>query len=157
MFDLFANFSPTGYATLYEPVVAQVGMNFRSDNTAKYSAKFGDVTAAAHWSFGTGVDAIGTTPLAGGGAGETPGNFRDNAGYGAGVAYNGGPFGVAIAYDQWNPAVTVGNQGTAKKAGAAASYAFGPAKLMAGYRWGQTKDAAGNTLLRDDYYWIGAN
>ncbi|SDD52312.1 Outer membrane protein (porin) [Cupriavidus sp. YR651] len=157
MFDLFANFSPTGYATLYEPVVAQLGTNFRSDNTAKYSAKLGDVTAEAHWSFGTGVGAIGTTPLAGGGAGETPGNFRDNAGYGAGVAYNGGPFGMAIAYDQWNPAVTVGNQGTARKAGAAASYAFGPAKLMAGYRWGQTKDAAGNTLLRDDYYWIGAN
>ena len=157
MFDLFANFSPTGYATLYEPVVAQLGTNFRSDNTAKYTGVFGGVTAEAHWTFGTGVGAIGTTPLAGGGAGEAPGHFRDNAGYGAGVAYASGPFGVAIAYDQWNPAVTLGSSGTSKKAGAAASYAFGPAKVMAGYRWGQTKDAGGNTLLRDDYYWVGLN
>lgn len=157
MFDLFANFSPTGYATLYEPVVAQLGTNFRSDNVVKYTGTFGGVTAQAHWSFGTGVGAIGTTPLAGGGAGEVPGSLRDNAGYGAGIAYAAGPFGVAGVFDQWNPTVTVGNSGTARKAGAAASYAFGPAKVMAGYRWGQTRDGAGNTLLRDDYYWLGLN
>jgi predicted porin len=37
----------------------------------------------------------------------------------------------------------------------AASYSFGTAKLMAGYRWGQNKAPSGNTLQRDDLYWIG--
>ena len=85
MFDMFANFSPTGYATIYEPVVAQLGTNFRSDNTVKYTAVFGPVTAEAHWSFGTGVAAIGMNPLANGGSGETQGHFDNNAGGCAGV------------------------------------------------------------------------
>ena len=32
IFDMMANFSPTGYATQYEPVVGQLGPNFREDN-----------------------------------------------------------------------------------------------------------------------------
>ncbi len=57
LFDLMANFSPASYATQYEPAVAQLGLNFRSDNTAKYTGKFGPVTAITHWSFGNGVAA----------------------------------------------------------------------------------------------------
>lgn len=34
---------------------------------------------------------------------------------------------------------------------------MGPARFVAGYRWGNDKDTGGNVLLRDDYYWIGAN
>ncbi|MBY4899328.1 porin [Cupriavidus sp. AU9028] len=148
MFDAFANFSPTGYATQYEPIVAQLGLNFRSDNTAKYTAKFGGVTAIAHWSFGNGVA----------GGGEVPGQFRRDTGYGAALAYAAGPFGATIAYDQYNPTLTAGGDtGTFRKVGAAASYAFGPAKVMGGYRWGQNKNAADSTILRDDYYWAGLN
>jgi len=157
MFDMFANFSPTGYATLYEPVVAQLGTNFRSDNTVKYTAVVGPVTAEAHWSFGTGVGAIGPVPLAGGGAGEVPGNFNNNAGGGAGLLYLGGPLGLTVAYDEWRPTVTIGSPGRARKVGVAGSYTYGPAKLMAGYRYGRTTDNAGNELIRDNYYWIGAN
>jgi len=151
LFDLLANFSPSGYATQYEPVVAQLGLNFRSDNTAKYTGVFGPVTAIAHWSFGNGVA----------GNGEVPGQFRRDTGYGAGVAYAAGPFGATIAYDQYNPSISSTTAflgtGTAKKAAVAGSYAFGPAKVMAGYRWGQTKAQNGVTVLRDNYYWVGAN
>ncbi|MGO4330765.1 porin [Cupriavidus sp. 2TAF22] len=148
LFDLLANFSPSGYATQYEPVVAQLGLNFRSDNTAKYTGVFGPVTAIAHWTFGNGVA----------GGGEVPGQFRRDSGYGAGVAYAAGPFGATIAYDQYNPTLdATGNTGTFKKAAVAGSYAFGPAKIMGGYRWGQSKAPTGATVLRDDYYWIGAN
>ncbi|WP_029043957.1 MULTISPECIES: porin [Cupriavidus] len=151
LFDLLANFSPSGYATQYEPVVAQLGLNFRSDNTAKYTGVFGPVTAIAHWSFGNGVS----------GGGEAPGQFRRDTGYGAGVSYFAGPVGATIAYDQYNPSVMAGTTfagtGTVKKAAVAASYAWGPAKLMGGYRWGQSKAQNGTTVLRDDYYWIGAN
>jgi predicted porin len=157
MLDVFANFGPLNFSTMYEPVAAQVGFNYRQDNVVKYKGVFGGLTAEAHWSFGTGVTAVDLEPLAGGGAGQTPGDFRDNTAYGAGLAYVAGPFSVAIAYDQWNPAVTAGSPGEAKKAGVAASYVLGSAKFMAGYRWGQTKNAFGGTLVRDDYYWAGGD
>lgn len=157
MFDAFANFGPLQYASLYEPAVYQLGPQFRQDNSIKYVGTFGPLIAQAHWSFGAGTGSLGVVPLAGGGAGETAGHFRDNTAYGAALTYAYGPFGVTAAYDQWNPAVTTGNAGRARKAGVAASYVIGPAKLMAGYRWGDTDTSGGTTVLRDDYYWIGAN
>ncbi|AEI77185.1 MULTISPECIES: porin [Cupriavidus] len=158
MFEALANFSPTAYATQYEPVVLQSGPNFREDNTVKYTGKFGPVTALAHWSFGTGLALPATvgiaTPI--GGNGEVPGQFRRDTAYGAAVAYQGGPFGVTAGYDQWNPTIGTSN-GTAKKAVVGASYSIGPAKIMGGYRWGQNKNAADVVIQRDDFYWIGAN
>ncbi|AEI82303.1 porin gram-negative type (plasmid) [Cupriavidus necator N-1] len=158
MFEALANFSPTAYATQYEPIVLQSGANFREDNTVKYTGQFGPVTALAHWSFGTGValpQTVGiATPI--GGNGEVPGAFRRDTAYGAAVAYQGGPLGLTVGYDQWNP--TIGNSsGTVKKAVVGASYVVGPAKIMGGYRWGQNKNAAGGLIQRDDFYWIGAN
>ncbi|RWA56392.1 hypothetical protein AU476_03405 [Cupriavidus sp. UYMSc13B] len=157
MFEALANFSPTAYATQYEPVVLQSGPNFREDNTVKYTGKFGPVTALAHWSFGTGLALPATvgiaTPI--GGNGEVPGQFRRDTAYGAAVAYQGGPFGVTVGYDQWNPTIGTSN-GTNKKAVVGASYSIGPAKVMGGYRWGQNKNAADVVIQRDDFYWIGA-
>lgn len=151
MFDALANFSPAGYATLYEPTVALLGTDFRSDNTVKYSGVFGPVTVGAHWSFGNGAP----------GSGEVPGQFRRDTGFGAAATYAAGPFGATVAYDQSNPSVTSGaaflGTGTVKKAAVAGSYAFGPAKVMAGYRWGQAKDQAERTVVRDDMFWAGAN
>ncbi|WP_018315536.1 porin [Cupriavidus sp. UYPR2.512] len=157
MFEALANFSPAAYATQYEPVVLQSGPNFREDNTVKYTGKFGPVTALAHWSFGTGLALPATvgiaTPI--GGNGEVPGQFRRDTAYGAAVAYQGGPFGVTVGYDQWNPTIGTSN-GTNKKAVVGASYSIGPAKVMGGYRWGQNKNAADVVIQRDDFYWIGA-
>ncbi|QUN32529.1 porin (plasmid) [Cupriavidus sp. KK10] len=157
-FDALANFSPAAYSTQYEPNVLQQGPNYREDNTVKYTGKFGPITAVAHWSFGVGVALPATvgvaTPI--GGNGEVPGQFRRDTGYGAAAAYGAGPFGATIAYDQWNPTIGTGN-GAIKKASVAASYAFGPAKIMGGYRWGQQKNNADVLIQRDDFYWIGAN
>ncbi|NUO84657.1 MAG: porin, partial [Cupriavidus sp.] len=44
IFEALANFSPTAYATQYEPVVLQAGANFREDNTVKYTGQFGPLT-----------------------------------------------------------------------------------------------------------------
>lgn len=157
MFEALANFSPTAYATQYEPVVLQSGPNFRADNTIKYSGKFGPVTALAHWSFGTGLALPATvgiaTPI--GGNGEVPGQFRRDTAWGAAAAYQGGPFGLTFGYDQWNPTIGTSN-GTVKKAVVGASYSYGPAKIMGGYRWGQNKNAADVVIQRDDFYWVGA-
>ena len=148
IFDAFANFSPTRYGSQYEPIAAQLGLDFRSDNTAKYTGNFGPVTATAHWSFGNGVI----------GAGEVPGQFRRDTGYGGSLSYSSGNFGAALAYGQFNPTLTAsGDTGTFRKAGAAASYTIGTAKLMGGYRWGKDEGPNGATLLRDDYFWVGAN
>ncbi len=159
MFEALANFSPTAYATQYEPVVLQSGANFREDNTIKYTGQFGPLTALAHWSFGTGLAlpaSVGIpTPI--GGNGEVPGAFRRDTAYGAAVAYSIGPVGVTAGYDQWNPTIGT-SSGTMRKAAIGASYAFSNvAKVMGGYRWGQNKNAAGTIIQRDDFYWIGAN
>ncbi|BDB27441.1 porin [Cupriavidus sp. P-10] len=156
MFEALANFSPAAYATQYEPVVLQSGPNFRADNTIKYTGQFGPVTALAHWSFGTGLALPATvgiaTPI--GGNGEVPGQFRRDTAWGAALAYQGGPFGVTFGYDQWNPTIGTSN-GEIKKAVVGASYSYGPAKIMGGYRWGQNKNAADVVIQRDDFYWIG--
>ncbi len=158
MFEALANFSPTAYATQYEPVVLQSGPNFREDNTVKYTGQFGPVTALAHYSFGVGLALPATvgvaTPI--GGNGEIPGQARRDSAYGAAVAYQGGPVGLTVGYDQWNPTIGT-SSGTIKKAVVGASYTYGPAKIMGGYRWGQNKNAADVVIQRDDFYWIGAN
>jgi len=159
MFEALANFAPAAYATQYEPTVLLTGPNFREDNTVKYTGQFGPVTALAHWSFGTGLALPQTVGLATpiGGNGEVPGQFRRDTAYGAAVAYQAGPIGVTVGYDQWNPTIGTGT-GTWKKAAVAASYTFGNlAKIMGGYRWGQNKGAADVLTQRDDFYWIGAN
>ncbi|MBB3014074.1 porin [Cupriavidus alkaliphilus] len=156
MFDAFASFAPLSYAPLYDPSSYLLGPAFRSDNTIKYSGTFGPVTAVAHWTFGAGATALGVVPVAGSG-GETPGHFRDSSGYGAAVIYASGPLGLTVTYDQWNPAITAGNAGRVRKAGGAMTYVVGPAKLFAGYRWGQAENSVDTTLFRDDMYWVGAN
>ncbi|WP_432262638.1 porin [Cupriavidus sp. TMH.W2] len=146
LFEGLANFSPTAYSTQYEPIAAQTGLNFRSDNTVKYNGQFGGMTIIAHWSFGNGVA----------GGGEVPGQFRADSGYGAAVVYTNGSVGMTAAYDQYNPTLAAGGgTGAFRKAAIGGSYASGPARIMGGYRWGQNKNATDITMLRDNYYWIG--
>lgn len=148
LFDALTNFSPTGFGLQYEPLILATGLNFRSDNVAKYTGQFGGLTAITHWTFGNGVA----------GGGEVPGQFRRDSGYGAGLVYGTGSFGVTAAYDQYAPTLTAaGDTGTVRKAAAAASYTIGTAKVMAGYRWGKSTGPNSATLLRDDYYWLGLN
>ncbi|WP_441622799.1 porin [Cupriavidus sp. RAF12] len=156
-----ANFMPASYAVQYEPIAVIAGQNFRENNTVQYAAAAGPVTAIAHWSFGVGVSLPPTSPFAQqvmvGGNGEMPGRFRADTGYGAALIYMPGAFGFTVDYDQYNPSIAQGS-GSNKRAAVAASYTFdGNAKVMGGYRWGQNKDQNGLTVLRDDYYWLGAN
>ncbi|KJK14263.1 membrane protein [Burkholderiaceae bacterium 16] len=156
--EALANFSPAYYANTYEPVIAVVGPAFREDNTVKYMGTFGAITVGAHWSFGTGANFGTVGGAAIGGAGEAPGQFRRDSGYGAQVSYFGEALSATIAYDQVNPGVVSGaaflGTGTVRKAAAALGYAIGPAKIEAGYRWGRSTGPQ-QTLVRDDIYWAG--
>ncbi|EHP42469.1 outer membrane protein [Cupriavidus basilensis OR16] len=146
---VLANFSPTGYAYQYEPLDVMTGINYRSDNTIKYAGKFGAVSGEAYWSFGNGVA----------GAGEVPGQFRRDIGYGAALVYASGPFSATVAYDEYDPTITpvTGAYGKFRKAAAAVNYTFNRAVIMAGYRWGKNQFSDGMTALRDDFWWIGGN
>ncbi|RZT36851.1 porin [Cupriavidus agavae] len=157
MFEALGNFSPTRYGG-YEPAVLQSGAAFREDNVAKYTGKFGAVTALGHYSFGNGtvLPQVGNTGLALGGNGEMPGSARRDSAYGVAVAYNGSTYGLVAAYDQVNPTIGT-SSGTFRKFAVGASYTAGAASVMGGYRWGQSKGPAGADIQRDDYYWLGAN
>lgn len=156
-----ANFMPAAYSVQYEPIGVIAGPNFRENNTVQYVAVAGPVTAIAHWSFGVGITLPPTSPFAQqvmvGGNGEVPGRARGDTGYGAALIYTPGAFGFTIDYDQYNPSIAQGS-GTNRRVAVAASYTFdGKTKVMGGYRWGQNKDQNSLTVLRDDYYWLGAN
>lgn len=165
LFAAMANFMPTAYATQYEPAALMAGNNFREDNVLAYTGTFGPLTALAHFSFGAGVPNLPAGTIAFGGNGEVPGAFRRDNAFGAAAVYASGPFGAAIAYDQWNPSINnvagiyQGNTATLKKASVAASYTIGAvAKIMGGYRWGKAENNGTNAQIqRDDYYWIGVN
>ncbi|MFC4521460.1 porin [Cupriavidus pinatubonensis] len=158
--DGLVNFSPMRFAATYEPGIWEMGVNYRENNMVKYTGTYGPVQAVAHYSFGTGAAAFALgsgTVLANGGAGETPGNWKDNTAWGASLMYLDERFGFGLAYDQWNPAVTTGSTGKIVKIGAGASYTTGPLKVMGGYRWNKADFANGNSLIRDGYWWAGVN
>ena len=153
IFDMMANFSPSGYATQWEPVVGLLGPNFREDNTIKYNGAFGPLTVEGHWSFG-----------------QRAGSNTANSAYGIGANYFAGPFGLGVAYDEvkvLTAAEALGLSGgndyaRDKRAAIAASYTVGPVKVMGGYRYGNTQTqstGAVSALLphRDDLYWLGVN
>lgn len=161
MFDSLASFSPMRLATTYEPVAWALGLNYREDNVIKYVLKAGPLRAATHYSFGVGLStqggALPSTATIGGGSGETPGHGSDNTGWGASLTYAADHIGAVVVYDEWRPTITAGQSGRSRKAAAALSYETGLVKLTGGYRWNQSLFGNGVTLVRDDYWWVGAN
>lgn len=157
IFEGLANFSPTAYGG-YDPAVLQVGAAFREDNMMKYTGRFGALTALAHYSTGIGLalPAVVANGVALGGNGEVPGSARRDSAYGAALAWNPGKLGLVAAYDQVNPTIGT-SSGTFRKVAVAGSYAIGPAVVMGGYRWAQSKGPNGGAIQRDDYYWIGTS
>lgn len=145
-----ANYSPSAFAPQYEPIAFMTGLDLRSDNSVNYSGQFGAFTARANWTFGNGVF----------GSGETPGQFRANSGHGVAFDYSPNNFGIAVAYDQYNPTYTpLGDLGIGKsrKAAIAAKYSFGAFLLSGGYRWEKNDFSNGSTALHDDFFWAGVN
>lgn len=141
MFLMMANYSPTAYATQYEPVLA-MGGPVREDNMVKYHAEFGPLTAEAHYSFG-----------------EQAGSMAVNNGFGAGADYRMGNFGVALAYDNKNSAAdAAGNYTRGQKASAGVLWNVGPGLLFqVAYRYGKNTATTPGTVARDDLFWAGVN
>ncbi|AOY96299.1 porin [Cupriavidus sp. USMAA2-4] len=141
LFLMMANYSPTAYATTYEPVVGIAGANLREDNMVKYHLDLGPLAAEMHWSFG-----------------EQPGTVQGSAGYGAGFDYRIGQLGIAGAYDSINSAKTAGNFSRTQKAAVGLRYQITPDLLMqAAYRYNNNGIVATNTAARDDMWWFALN
>ncbi|UIF89865.1 porin [Cupriavidus sp. UYPR2.512] len=140
LFLMMANYSPTAYATTYEPVVGIAGANLREDNMVKYHVDLGPLTAEAHWSFG-----------------EQPGTVAGSSAFGGGFDYRVGPFGVAGAYDSLNSAKTADYTRT-QKAALGLRYQITPGLLaQAAYRYNNNGTRATNTSARDDLWWFALN
>ncbi|MGO4155448.1 porin [Cupriavidus sp. YAF13] len=141
LFLMMANYSPTAYATTYEPVVGIAGANLREDNMVKYHVDLGPLAAEMHYSFG-----------------EQPGALQGSAGYGGGFDYRIGSFGVAAAYDSIDSAEVGNNFTRTQKAALGLRYQITPALLaQAAYRYNNNGTRAANTAARDDLWWFALN
>ncbi|MNN31417.1 Outer membrane porin protein 32 precursor [compost metagenome] len=124
----------------------------RADNTVKYIGTFGGLTASAFYSFNSNGQ-------------EVAGAFRRGQAYGALLSYAAGPFSVGAAYDEVHGTTdaTTGFDASGqriRRASVGANYAFGPAKVYAGYRWakaadGATLPGAAVTNSTSNLYWLG--
>ncbi len=149
LYDLFGAYDPMGAGTSYSlNSVDTQGFNGRADNAAKYTGKFGGLTATGFYSFGR------DSTIANGG--EVPGHFKVGTNFGGGLAYATGPVSVGVAYDQYQGSTIATSGAAAKRAAIGASYAFGDAKLFAGYRWMRDEITSATVVRQDNLYWVGA-
>lgn len=154
-FDLLINYDPTGFATRYSAFMLDPVLVGRYDNTAKYTGKFGPVTAVALYSF-----ARGTTVTSGPASTESPGDVRSDRAFGGGLEYAAGAFGATVTYDQQQGTAGIAGQGsgqTDRRLAVAASYIVAQSTISVGYRWlrGDIGVVPGGEARRSDIYWLG--
>lgn len=103
----------------------------RADNSAKYVGNFGGLTVTGLYSFNYNNA-------------EVPGNFTNGREYSVLATYTTGPLSVGVVYDQTNQssAAALSSNQLIRRAAIAGNYAFGPAKLYAGYRYARSFNGA---------------
>ncbi|RDK11360.1 porin [Cupriavidus lacunae] len=103
----------------------------RADNSARYIGTFGALTVTGLYSFN-----YNNT--------EVPGNFTNGREYSLMAVYAAGPFSVGAVYDQTNQssATALTSNQLIRRAAVAGTYALGPAKLYAGYRYARSYNGA---------------
>ncbi|WP_423196426.1 MULTISPECIES: porin [unclassified Cupriavidus] len=131
----------------------------RADNAIKYVGTFSGLTVNALYSFGANTG--------GGGFGEVPGQSKIGAETSLGLTYATGPLAVGVVFDQTNVGAPNGTYADlqrsadmkTRRAAVGASYAFGPAKAFAGYRWAKAYDFAvlpgTDGKNSSNLYWLG--
>ncbi|CAG2155091.1 porin [Cupriavidus numazuensis] len=166
-YDFGLQFDPMAIASNYSITAMDGAFSSRADNSIKYIGTFGGLTANALYSFGSNTG--GAASVFQGNAGEVPGTWKIGREYSLSLTYAGGPFAVGAVYDETNLGFTAQPDSTVRRASLAGSYAFGPAKVFAGYRWAKGVDLGvipflGNTSLQaisgakasSNLYWLGA-
>lgn len=156
LFEEAIAFDPFGAATRYSTLSVDSAFAGRIDNSAKYTGKFGPLTATAMYStrYDTGY---GT---------EVPGAELTGRYFGGTLTYATGPFAATAVYEQRNSNTAATNTATERRASAAASYQFGQVKAYAGYRYLRAASAFlpaspiavanGSQANAANMYWFGA-
>ncbi|AQV95820.1 porin [Cupriavidus necator] len=156
-YDFGLQFDPMAISTNYS-ITAQDGtFAQRADNSVKYIGTFGGLTASALYSFGAGLNNGNL-----GSNGEVPGTSKLGREYSVNLTYAAGPFAVGAVYDETNLGVVATPDAKTRRASVAGSYAFGPAKVFAGYRWAKGYDVGGvlpgvlaGNKNSSNLYWLG--
>jgi len=153
-YDFGLVYDPMAISTRYSITSMAPEFASRADNAAKYVGTFGGLTVGALWSFNNNGN-------------EVPGAFTTGREYGFTAMYGAGPFSVGATYDQSNSSNVATNGQLIRRASVAGTYAFGPAKVYAGYRWAKAYNGAAlpgaivaNTTLTStnsasNLYWLG--
>ncbi|WP_225934295.1 MULTISPECIES: porin [unclassified Cupriavidus] len=170
-YDFGLAFDPMAISTNYSITAQDAGFSGRADNSIKYTGTFGGLTGSLLYS--TGANTVGTANAFQGVSGEIPGNYHTGREYSASLIYNGGPFSIGAIFDETNlgaPTAGAATNPNAKiqRASVAGTYAFGPAKVFAGYRYAHALSgailpggvtAANGTITNatvSNLYWLGA-
>jgi predicted porin len=139
-FDVLSRFFPLTRAPQYEPY-AQIESIY-TDNSVKFTRNVGALKLGAHY-----------------GLGESVQGNKGAANYSLGAAYEPGPWGVALSYDQSNTAYAttgnISNYGYVRKLVAAGRYSIGRATLYAGIRDGKTVNQSAVRTTRDNVAYVG--
>ena len=143
LYDFSLIYDPMAIATRYSLASQDQFFAGRADNAVKYIGTFGGLSVSGLYSFNYNGN-------------EVAGSNKTGREWSLGANYAGGPLGIGAVYDQTN-STTVGSDNREQRATIAGTYAFGPAKLYAGYRWYKANYAtvAGNGNLRSNLYWAG--
>ena len=156
IYDQAVSFDPMGVASRYSALSLDYALAARIDNSAKYTGKFGPVTAQAMYStrYDTGYGS------------EVPGAQLTGRFFSGALTYATGPFAATAVYEQRNSNTVDTNTSTERRAMAAASYVFGPVKGFAGYRYLRASNAFlpvnpiavanGSQANAANLYWAGA-
>lgn len=166
LYDFGLQFDPMAISTNYSITTQDGALASRADNSVKYIGTFGGLTTALLYS--TGASTVGTANVYQGISGEVPGSYKTGREYSASLIYSGGPFSIGAVFDETNLGNPTGFDTTRAKiqrASLAGTYAFGPAKVFAGYRYAHALDNArlpGGTLANgvvaanvSNLYWLG--
>ncbi|WP_199032565.1 porin [Ralstonia sp. ASV6] len=146
LYDFSLIYDPMAIASRYSLASQDQYFSGRADNAVKYIGTFGGLSVSALYSFMRDGQ-------------EIAGSSKTGREWSLGANYAAGPFGLGVVYDQSNTTSTAAAAADNKeqRATIAGTYAFGPAKLFAGYRWYKTNYAVvtGSGNLRSNLYWAG--
>ncbi|WP_432258472.1 porin [Cupriavidus sp. TMH.W2] len=159
-YEFGLQFDPMAIASKYSITSQDAAFASRADNSIKYVGTFGGLTANALYSFGSNTG--GAASAFQGNAGEVPGSAKIGREYSLSLTYAGGPFAIGAVYDETNLGILATPDAKTRRASVAGSYAFGPAKAFAGYRWAKGYDVGGvipgviaGNKNSSNLYWLG--
>lgn len=150
-YDYMLPFDPMAYAPNYSWATGSTATGGRKDglfsraaNAVRYDGEFGGFKLGAMYGFG-----------------NVPGSIKTSSKYDFGLGYERGPFAVVATFDRQNGAndsvTPADTTDYIQGIHAGASYDFGAAKLMAGYRNYRRTFNTSAATLRSDMYWFGGS